>query len=71
MNLNSPTFKLFKCDHSFWNGVASMYDYSPVQSKYKTLKTEVEADCRAIQNDWRAIGMDMHNAMNQYDQESK
>ncbi len=66
MNQGASTFKLFKQLPSFTGGIASMFDYSDVRTKFNGHKTGKEADNAAIKNDWEVVGLDMNNAINSY-----
>jgi len=71
MNINSPTFKLFKSEPSFSRGMASIFDLRSVSSKYNVSKNEDNADKIAIQADWRAVGCDLAKSIQEYEQEKE
>ncbi|MGB8261571.1 MAG: hypothetical protein WCE75_14515 [Terracidiphilus sp.] len=48
---------------SFVSGAARVLDLGGVFDVYNVSKTPQEADERAIESDWRAIGGDLHDAM--------
>lgn len=68
---NSPTFRLFKNEPSFFDGVVSLIDMSPNSSRYNQDKTENEADTNSLRADWYAIGNDMWKAIKKYEREPK
>ncbi|MEO8637564.1 MAG: hypothetical protein ABI430_01535 [Candidatus Taylorbacteria bacterium] len=54
---------------SFFEGVASVVDLGAVIHKdYNFSETGVEADHKALQNDWRAVGDDIRNSISKYEQ---
>jgi hypothetical protein len=63
---NSPTFRLFKREPSFIDGVASLVDHSPNLERYRQDRTPQEADVNSLRADWFAIGNDLHEAINAY-----
>jgi hypothetical protein len=65
----SYTFRLFRNNQSFLQGMASILDFSSSESKYNYNKNETSADCESIRADWQAIGGDMQAAINEYEQE--
>ena len=65
--MNEGTFRLFKKEPSFVDGVASIIDLSLNQSKYNYDLNEKEADINALQEDWRVIGADLWHAMKNYE----
>ena len=68
---NSPTFRLFKIEPSFIDGVSSLVDMSPNLSRYNKDETENEADVNSLRADWYAVGNDMWNAIKIYEREPK
>ncbi|MDO4721438.1 MAG: hypothetical protein Q4A78_12300 [Peptostreptococcaceae bacterium] len=48
---------------SFWEGVGRLFDWAGTLSKYNDSKSSKEADYKAIQSDWRAIGDDIREAI--------
>ena len=67
MNKYIPN-KLF-AEPSFIEGVASAVDLGGVLHKdYNSSKTEREADIKALQNDWRAVGDDIRFSIYKYEQ---
>ena len=55
---------------SFLEGVASVLDIGGVLHKdYNSSKNENEADRKALQNDWRAVGDDIKISISKYEQE--
>lgn len=63
---NSPTFRLFKREPSFIDGVASLVNHSPNLDRYHQDETPNEADINSLRADWFAIGKDLHDAVNTY-----
>jgi hypothetical protein len=61
--LNSNTMRLFKREPSFLGGIAALI-FSPDAIRFS--KTDDEADFKAIQSDWEAVGADMRNAIQLY-----
>ena len=54
---------------SFVGGMASVIDLGGILHKdYNSSKTECEADSKALQNDWRAVGDDINNSISNYEQ---
>jgi hypothetical protein len=51
---------------SFCEGVARVLDLGGTLQIYNESKTEEEADLKAIENDWLAVGLDMKEAINKY-----
>lgn len=68
---NSPTFRLFREEPSFIDGISSLVDMSPNFSRYNQDKTEIEADINSLRADWYAIGGDLYKAVEKYERESK
>ena len=55
---------------SFIEGVGSVLDVSGVLHKdYNSSETEIEADTKALQNDWRAVGKDIAVSIFKHEQE--
>ena len=51
-------------------GVRSVLDVSGVLHKdYNSSETELEADTKALQNDWRAVGRDITVSILRHEQE--
>jgi hypothetical protein len=58
--LNSHTFDLLKKGHaSFLRDFSSVFDFSPAGKRIKCSRTEEEADFKAIESDWKAVGDDI------------
>lgn len=54
---------------SFFEGVASVIDLgATLHKEYNSSKTENEADRKAIQNDWRAVGEDIKISILKHEQ---
>jgi hypothetical protein len=56
---------------SFLEGLARIFDFSGSLNQYNTSKTPDQADARAIHADWHAVGEDLWNALEAYDEELK
>ena len=60
--------KLF-AEPSFLEGVASVLDVGGMLHKdYNSSNSELEADAKALQNDWRAVGKDIAVSIFDYEQ---
>lgn len=68
---NSLTFRLFKKEPSFADGMASLIDMSPNLSRYNQDKTGNQADVNSLRADWQAIGDDLRETIEDYGQKSK
>lgn len=69
--MNEGTFRLFKKEPSFMDGVASLVDLSSNQSKYNYDLNEEDADMNSLREDWRVIGTDLWHVINNYEYKSK
>jgi hypothetical protein len=47
---------------SFKEGVARILDLGSTLNVYNNSKSSEEADCKALESDWWAVGNDMRNA---------
>ncbi len=56
---------------SFLEGIARIFDFSGSLDRYNVSRSTREADRRALESDWRAIGEDMRRAMAEIDKELK
>ena len=65
----SPTFRLFKREPSFSDGIATLIDMSPNLTRYNQDDTENEADINSLRADWYAIGHDMLKTIEDYEQQ--
>lgn len=70
MNLQNKTNFLF-VDPSFLGGVAKLVDFNGSLNKYNESVSGVEADSRALKKDWEAVGGDIQNSIEKYEQEKK
>jgi hypothetical protein len=61
--------KLF-ANPSFISGFSSVLDIGNTLQEYNTSKTEAEADKKALQNDWRAVGEDIIFSILRYEKEN-
>jgi hypothetical protein len=69
MNAQYISNKLF-AEPSFLEGVSSVLDiHGELHKTYNTSKTANEADKKALQNDWRAVGDDLKVSISKYEQE--
>lgn len=68
---NSYTFRLFKKEPSFIDGVVSLVDISPNNLRYNQDQTEKEADINSLRADWYAIGSDLWQTIEKYGQRTK
>ena len=48
-------------------GVARILDFGGSLQVYSTHETEAEADGKAIFNDWKAVGLDIKEAVKEYE----
>lgn len=51
---------------SFLEGMARLFDFGNTLSEYNNSLTPEQADRLAIASDWRAIGLDMRHAMDEF-----
>lgn len=56
---------------SFISGYAMALDIRAVSLKFNESKTAEEADEKALKSDWEVVGLDIQQAMKQYEQEQK
>ncbi len=68
---NSYTFRLFKNEPSFTDGISSLIDRSPNILRYNQDVTEKEADINSLRADWYAIGNDLWNGIKKYEQQKQ
>ena len=69
MNAQYIANKLF-AEPSFLEGVSSVLDISgELHKTYNASQTGSEADRKALQNDWRAVGDDLKASISKYEQE--
>jgi hypothetical protein len=54
---------------SFWEGVARIVDMGGTFQVYNTSRDGTDADRRALQSDWEAVGQDMWTAIQKVDRE--
>ena len=52
---------------SFLSGVARLFDFFGLFTRYNFSRTEEEADAKALYSDWRAIGQDLALAMRRFE----
>ncbi len=67
---DSPIFKLLKRKHGFAGGIASLLGWSDASELYDPKESGAEADYKAIQSDWAAIGGDLMFAINEFAEEN-
>ena len=63
--MNNEIYRLYSRP-SFWEGVARLFDFGGTLNRYNYSKSEREADFRAIESDWQAIGEDLRNALTEF-----
>ncbi len=56
---------------SIIEGVGRLVDWGSTLNIYNTSSTSEEADYKALQSDWRAVGDDITEAINKYEQKEK
>lgn len=62
---NNYAFYLF-AKPSLLEGVGRIFDFNNILETYNSSKNEQEADSKATQLDWMAVGQDIQSAFNQY-----
>jgi len=60
--MNDKGFSLYT-KPSFLEGVARLVDIAGTLDEYNYSDSDDEADSRAIESDWEAVGHDLHSAM--------
>lgn len=68
MKKSSFSEKLF-AKPSFVGGFSTVLDIGTTLSAYNYSHSDDEADCRALNNDWRAVGEDLNDSIKLYEQE--
>jgi hypothetical protein len=68
MNTSFEGFKLY-ANPSFGEGVARLIDFSGSLNEYNFSESPAQADFRAIQSDWESVGLDIIEAIEQFDEE--
>ena len=66
---DSTTFRLFKEDgfgSSFNESVSSILSFSDSQDIYNYDINEKEADKNSLRDDWRQVGKDLRNSIEEY-----
>lgn len=63
--LGEYTFFLF-AEPSFTEGMSRVLDFGSTLQAYNVSFTTLEADYRAIYNDWKAVGRDIKDAIELY-----
>ena len=56
---------------SFWEGIARIFDLGSTLQVYNRSRSTVIADANALRSDWRAVGQDIANAIEGYEQEQE
>ena len=56
---------------SFLRGMGSVLDIFGVGARYRLASDDQDADARAIHNDFKAVGMDLTEAMARYESEQR
>jgi len=54
---------------SFWEGVARVMDIGGTLNEYNYSNEPRQADSRAIQSDWEAVGIDLLTVLEQFEEE--
>lgn len=54
---------------SFWEGIARIFDFGGTLQVYNRSRSSVVADANALRSDWRMVGQDIANAIEEYGQE--
>ncbi len=55
----SHTFRLLRKESNFLSSFASIFDFTSVDERFICDKTEEEADFKAMESDWKAVGIDI------------
>jgi hypothetical protein len=63
------TFDLF-ARPSFIEGMSRVMDLGSNLQVYNHSKTELDADAKAIHNDWRMVGKDIESSIEEYKQKN-
>jgi hypothetical protein len=64
------SFRLF-ARPTFIEGVARVFDFANALQRYRSDKTEHEADTNALSSDWRAVGDDIGYAIMRYERQDR
>lgn len=62
-------FGLLYATPSFLEGIARAIDIGDTLTEYNSSESGPAADLKALRADWRAIGIDLHQAMSQFEQD--
>jgi len=65
----SHTFILFSTP-SFFIGMGSIFNLAGKYFYYNTSDSDAEADYKAIESDWKAVGKDIQDSINTYKEEN-
>lgn len=65
---NSPTFRLFRNEPSFIEGLSRLLDLGSRPERYNESETPEGADYDALESDWQAVGNDMKASIKAYEQ---
>ena len=68
MNIHYVPNQLF-ARPSFVEGIARLLDFAGTLQEYNGSRTNVEADTRALKNDWNAVGDDLRGAIKTYERQ--
>jgi len=52
-------------------GIARTLDVFGTLNEYNTQETEEEADTLALERDWKIVGIDLHNSIENYEKEQE
>lgn len=56
---------------SFFGGMAKILDMGGTLMIYNESRTPVEADMKAISNDWKAVGNDLAHSIQEHEKKKK
>ncbi len=63
----SPYTAILFARPSFWEGMGRIFDFSNTLSEYNVSITPQQADSLALASDWRAVGKDLRDAMQRFE----
>jgi hypothetical protein len=65
----SPFTRILFPRPSIFDGLARLFDSSGSLNKYNTSRTPAEADIKAMTADWNAVGEDIWDALEMFEEE--
>ncbi len=65
--MSSETFRLFKNRLGFISGIGNSFCLSDFSKDFNYSKNEESADIEALGSDWKQIGLDMKQAISEYE----